>query len=58
MHDLGKGATPEEEWPHHYEHEQRGADMVTNFCQRFRVPNDYRDLAVITARYHGDCHRM
>ncbi len=58
MHDLGKGATPEEEWPHHYEHEQRGADMVANFCQRLRVPNDYRDLAVITARYHGDCHRI
>jgi tRNA nucleotidyltransferase (CCA-adding enzyme) len=58
LHDLGKGATPEEEWPHHYEHEQRGADMVANFCQRFRVPNDYRDLAVITARYHGECHRI
>lgn len=58
MHDLGKGATPEEEWPHHYEHEQRGAELVTDFCQRFRVPNEYRDLAVITARYHGDCHRL
>ncbi|MEJ2105913.1 MAG: multifunctional CCA addition/repair protein [Acidiferrobacteraceae bacterium] len=58
MHDLGKGATPEEEWPHHYEHEQRGAELVTDFCRRFRVPNEYRDLAVITARYHGDCHRI
>ena len=24
---------------------------------RFRIPNDYRDLAVLAARYHGDCHR-
>ena len=57
MHDLGKGLTPREEWPRHIGHEQAGADLIRQFCQRLRVPNDYRDLAILVARYHGHCHR-
>jgi tRNA nucleotidyltransferase (CCA-adding enzyme) len=26
-------------------------------CARLKIPNEYRDLAGITARYHGLCHR-
>jgi len=26
-------------------------------CNRIKIPNQYRDLAVITARYHTHCHR-
>jgi len=58
MHDLGKGTTPKDEWPQHIGHEERGVELVKNFCQRFRVPNDYRDLALITARYHAHCHKV
>lgn len=57
VHDLGKAATPEEEWPHHVGHEQRSVELVEQLCARLRVPNDYRDLAVLAARYHGRCHR-
>jgi len=57
MHDLGKGTTPQEQWPRHIGHEARSVALVKDICQRFRIPNDYRDLAVVTARYHGDCHR-
>ena len=57
VHDLGKGTTPPEEWPHHHGHEQRSADLVQSFCQRLRVPHLYRELAVATARYHTHCHR-
>ncbi|MDG4597120.1 MAG: multifunctional CCA addition/repair protein [Candidatus Contendobacter sp.] len=57
VHDLGKGATPPEEWPRHLGHEQRGADSVRSLCQRLRVPNMYRELGVLTARYHIYCHR-
>ncbi len=56
-HDLGKGTTPPEQWPRHVGHEHRSVDLVRGLCERLRVPNDYRDLAVITARYHGDLHR-
>ena len=58
MHDLGKGTTPKEEWPQHIGHEERGVGLVKNLCQRFRVPNEYRDLAVITTRFHAHCHRI
>lgn len=57
MHDLGKGVTPESEWPHHIEHEARGADIVLDVCKRLRIPNEYRDLAELTARFHLHYHR-
>jgi tRNA nucleotidyltransferase (CCA-adding enzyme) len=58
MHDLGKGDTPQEEWPRHIGHEERGAERVRALCQRLRVPNEYRDLGVLAARFHGHCHRV
>jgi tRNA nucleotidyltransferase (CCA-adding enzyme) len=58
MHDLGKGVTPPAEWPSHHGHEDRGAGLVRDFCARLRVPNDYRDLAMVTAKFHAHCHRV
>jgi len=58
MHDLGKGNTPKEEWPQHIGHEERGTELVKNFCQRFRAPNEHRDLALIAARFHAHCHKI
>lgn len=57
VHDLGKGATPPEEWPRHHGHEERGADLVRAFGQRLRIPNMYRELGALTARYHTHVHR-
>jgi tRNA nucleotidyltransferase (CCA-adding enzyme) len=57
VHDLGKGVTPESEWPQHIEHEARGADIVLDVCKRLRIPNEYRDLAERTARFHLHYHR-
>ncbi|BAP55872.1 tRNA nucleotidyl transferase [Thioploca ingrica] len=57
-HDLGKGTTPSEEWPKHIDHEQRGAELIELLCQRYRVPHQYHDLAVLVARYHTRCHRV
>ena len=57
MHDLGKGVTPESEWPQHIEHEARGAEIVVDVCKRLRIPNQYRDLAERTARFHLHYHR-
>jgi tRNA nucleotidyltransferase (CCA-adding enzyme) len=57
LHDLGKGTTPRAEWPSHRGHEQRSVELIENLCARLRVPSEYRDLAVIVARYHGNVHR-
>lgn len=57
VHDLGKGATPRGEWPKHIAHDRRGVPLVQDLCARFRVPNEYRDLAVRVAKYHLIAHR-
>lgn len=57
LHDLGKGTTPPEEWPKHRGHEERSVDLVRAVCQRLRTPNEYRDLALLVARYHLHCNR-
>ncbi len=57
LHDLGKGATPKEEWPSHIGHEDRGVELVRGLCRRLRAPNEYRDLAVLVSRFHLHCHR-
>jgi tRNA nucleotidyltransferase (CCA-adding enzyme) len=56
-HDLGKGLTSAEILPAHHGHEERSATLVSALCQRLRVPTEYRDLALLTARYHGHIHR-
>ena len=58
VHDLGKAMTPREEWPSHKGHEERSVSLVLQLCDRYRIPNQYRELAVIVARYHLDCHRV
>lgn len=57
-HDLGKGATPPEIWPSHKGHEGRSVALLDAVCDRLRVPNRFRGLARITARYHGLVHKL
>ncbi|MEW6562533.1 MAG: multifunctional CCA addition/repair protein [Pseudomonadota bacterium] len=56
-HDLGKGTTPPDILPRHVGHEGRSEDLLKGLCERLKVPGDCRDLARLTARYHGDIHR-
>lgn len=58
LHDLGKAKTPKENWPKHPEHENRGVSLVAQFCDRLRAPKDYKALALLTAEYHGVCHKI
>jgi tRNA nucleotidyltransferase (CCA-adding enzyme) len=57
VHDLGKARTPPSEWPGHRGHEERSVSLIETLAARFKVPGDYKDLAVIVARYHGIVHR-
>jgi tRNA nucleotidyltransferase (CCA-adding enzyme) len=56
-HDLGKASTPRELWPSHHGHEEAGVRLVETLAARLRVPNGYRDLAVLATRYHTQVHR-
>jgi len=57
LHDLGKGSSPPEEWPHHYGHEERGVALVEAVCARLKVPVECRDLAVLACREHGSVYK-
>jgi tRNA nucleotidyltransferase (CCA-adding enzyme) len=57
MHDLGKALTIPERWPSHRGHEEAGVPVIEALCVRLKVPNSYRDLAVLTARHHAVVHR-
>ena len=57
VHDLGKGTTDKDLLPGHIGHEERGVDLVGNFCDRFRVPKSHRSLALAVTRYHLRVHR-
>lgn len=57
-HDLGKATTPADVLPRHIGHETRSVDLLKPLCERLRVPNECRDLAVLVAREHGNIHRV
>jgi len=57
LHDLGKGLTPEEEWPRHIAHEQKGLKAIKAVSLRFKVPRDCQELALLVGQYHTHGHR-
>jgi tRNA nucleotidyltransferase (CCA-adding enzyme) len=57
VHDLGKGITPDHVLPSHKGHEARGLPLVTNVCDRLKVPNEHRQLAMAVTEFHLLCHK-
>lgn len=57
MHDLGKGVTPKDKWPRHIGHEEAGVPLVDEVSDRYRIPNEYRQLARLTSAHHLRVHR-
>lgn len=58
FHDVGKALTPPEKWPSHHGHGAAGVPLVEALCQRLRVPNAIRDLALIVTEYHDVVHTI
>ncbi|EJL6366763.1 multifunctional CCA addition/repair protein [Vibrio cholerae] len=57
VHDLGKGVTPPSEWPSHKLHCHTGLNIIESLCERIRVPNEFRDLALAVCAQHSNIHR-
>lgn len=57
LHDLGKGETPEEEWPRHIAHEQRGLKLIQQVNERCKAPRDCQELAMLVGEFHTHAHR-
>jgi len=56
-HDLGKGTTPQEEWPRHIGHEGRSEKLARKLAARLKAPTEATALAAVVAREHTNIHR-
>ncbi|QLL12920.1 multifunctional CCA addition/repair protein [Pseudomonas chlororaphis] len=57
LHDLGKGLTPQSEWPQHIAHEHKGLKLIKQVNERFKAPRDCQELALLAGQYHTHGHR-
>ncbi|AUX73968.1 multifunctional CCA addition/repair protein [Erwinia pyrifoliae] len=58
FHDVGKALTPPEKWPSHPGHGPAGVPLVAALCERLRVPNALRDLALLVTEFHDLVHTI
>ena len=57
-HDLGKGTTPLEMLPHHYNHDQRGLDVLEEMNARINLPTDWKKIAAFVISEHMRAPQM
>lgn len=58
VHDLGKALSPKEDLPKHHGHGQKGLAPIKALCARIKVPNEYRDLALLVSDLHQNIHNI
>lgn len=52
VHDLGKGLTPKEEYPHHHGHAIKGVEPVRNLSNRIGVPTSWKKAGITSSKEH------
>lgn len=52
VHDFGKIATPKGILPHHYNHENNGDDLVRDFCNRLKMPTNFKKVGITSCHEH------
>ncbi|TRO14623.1 multifunctional CCA addition/repair protein [Ectopseudomonas mendocina] len=57
LHDVGKGLTPEDEWPRHIAHEHKGLPLIQAINERCKAPRDCAELALLVGEFHTHGHR-
>lgn len=61
VHDLGKGITPKEMLPHHYEHDKNGVKLVEKFGEKLKLPQSWIKCGKVAAKEHmlgGNFNKM
>lgn len=56
FHDIGKGATPPNQWPHHFNHGLNGLPLIDGLVKRLKIPNRYHKTALMVCQYHDEIH--
>jgi tRNA nucleotidyltransferase (CCA-adding enzyme) len=54
-HDFGKPICWEK-YGNAHGHEVEGLPIINQFCDKWKVPNSYRNLALVTCEYHTKVH--
>lgn len=57
LHDVGKGLTPEANWPRHIAHEHKGLKLIQAINERCKAPRDCAELASLVGEFHTHGHR-
>ena len=52
VHDLGKGLTPKEMYPHHYGHDRRGVEPLKELCKKIGVPTEWKQCGITAVEEH------
>ena len=52
VHDLGKGLTPKEEYPHHHGHGLKGIVPVRDISNRIGVPTSWKKAGITSSKEH------
>ena len=52
VHDLGKGQTPKEMYPHHYGHEERGVEPLKKLAKTIGIPEEWKECSITAIREH------
>jgi tRNA nucleotidyltransferase (CCA-adding enzyme) len=57
FHDLGKLATPQDQYPKHHGHDAAGSLAAESFCKRLRLPLALQRALQATTRLHTTANR-
>lgn len=52
VHDLGKGLTPKEMYPHHHGHAEKGVVPIRNLSNRIGVPTSWKKAGITSTKEH------
>ncbi|ORU00280.1 tRNA nucleotidyltransferase [Anaerovibrio sp. JC8] len=52
VHDIGKGVTPEDMLPHHYDHEKKGLDVLKRWNERAKFSNLWMRAGALVIEEH------
>lgn len=55
-HDFGKAETPADILPAHHGHGERGLPLINAFCERYKAPTEWREVALLVSAWHSLVH--
>ena len=58
LHDIGKTETPQDILPAHHNHEKRGDLLINQICCRLKVPNEFKNFALLACKNHMKFHQV